>query len=108
MNNLLIQKPSEANFFSYTATRKYYRSPGGVLTHTPSSNKFATGLGKISSFLSKNKLKAGLAGVGLAGTGMLASKALSTPKSLESRLKKTLKKNPQLSQAASIANKMFR
>ena len=103
---LLVSK-SEANFADYTETRKYYPSPGGAMVHVPNPKK-VNKVGKIGSFLGKNKGKVGLALGGLAVAGGIASKALSKPQSLESRLKKTLKKNPKLNQAANMASKMFR
>lgn len=104
MKNLLI-KPSEANFYAATRTNLGY----GTYGYTPANTLVkAKKVSKVGSFLGKNKGKVGLAGVGLVGAGVLASKALNKPQSLESRLKKTLKKNPQLSQAANMASKMFR
>lgn len=111
MTNLLVKK-SEANFYAATRTNLGYNTygyaPANTLVKAKKVNKVAQAAGKVGSFLGKNKLKVGLAGVGLAGAGMLASKALNKPQSLESRLKKTLKRNPQLNQAATMASKMFR
>lgn len=115
MANLLVKK-SEANFADYQATRTnlgygvYGHSQANTLVPTGKKKayKVSNAARKVGSFLGKNKVKAGLAGVGLAGAGMLASKALNKPQSLESRLKKTLKKNPQLNQAATMASRMFR
>jgi hypothetical protein len=104
---LLINK-SEANFYAATRTNlgygTYGYAPVNTLAKAKKINKVAQVAGKVGSFLGKNKGKAGLAGVGLVGAGVLASKTLNKPKTLESRLKKTLKKNPQLNQVS----KMFR
>lgn len=111
MKNLLI-KPFEVNFYAATRTNLGYNTygyaPANTLVKAKKVTRLGAAAGKVGSFLGKNKGKAGLAGVGLVGAGMLASKALNKPQSLESRLKKTLKKNPQLSQAANMASKMFR
>ena len=112
MKNLLIRKSSEANFYAATRTNlgygTYGYAPANSLVKAKKVNKVAQTAGKVGSFLGKNKVKAGLVGAGLVGAGMLASKALNKPQSLQSRLKKTLKKNPQLNQAANMASKMFR
>lgn len=111
---LLIKKPSEANFYAATKTNLGYGTYGHsqantlVTTGKKKAHNVSNAARKVGSFLGKNKVKAGLAGVGLVGAGMLASKALSRPESLQSKLKKTLKKNPQLNQAANMASKMFR
>lgn len=103
--NLLINR-SEANFYAATRTNLGYNTygyaPANTLVKAKKVNKFANTAGKVGSFLGKNKLKSGLAGVGLAGAGVLASKALNRPQSLESRLKKTIKKNPKLSQLSKM------